>query len=165
MSVNQPTWQQKKWTVKKGPIFIIFINTHKGTFQTNAAQPPSITKICQIKCIPLVSLHKWNHAERIDNTTAHDPSQKRLVISEPVWNEHDGAPSDDEVQRIVYRSEPAWSEHTYDGDPRYDERPLHTEQHYSKHIFPVHKVHRSKCSAYQQIYRGIVKSSPDTLDC
>ena len=95
----------------------------------------------------------------------NDPSQKRLVISEPVWNEHDGAPSDDEVQRIVYRSEPAWSEHTYDGDPRYDERPLHTEQHYSKHIFPVHKVHRSKCSAYQQIYRGIVKSSPDTLDC
>ena len=117
------------------------------------------------KVHPLGILHKWNHAERIDNTTAHDPSQKRLVISEPVWNEHDGAPSDDEVQRIVYRSEPAWSEHTYDGDPRYDERPLHTEQHYSKHIFPVHKVHRSKCSAYQQIYRGIVKSSPDTLDC
>ncbi len=45
------------------------------------------------------------------------------------------------------------------------ERTLHAEQHYSKHIFPVHKVHRSKCSAYQQIYRGIVKSSPDTLDC
>ena len=68
------------------------------------------------KVHPLAVLHKWNHAERIDNTTAHDPSQKRLVISEPVWNEHDGAPSDDEVQRIVYRSEPAWSEHTYDGD-------------------------------------------------
>lgn len=44
------------------------------------------------KVRPLGVLHKWNHAERIDNTTAHDPSQKRLVISEPAWNEHDGAP-------------------------------------------------------------------------
>lgn len=143
--------------------YLSFINTHKGTFQTNAAQPQH-HKDMPDKVHPLGVLHKWNHAERIDNTTAHDPSQKRLVISEPVWNEHDGAPSDDEVQRIVYRSEPALSEHTYYGDPRYDERPLHTEQHYSKHI-SVHKVHRSKCSAYQQIYRGIVKSSPDTLDC
>ena len=110
-------------------------------------------------------LHKWNHAQRIDNATAHDPSQKRLVISEPARNEHDSTPSDDEVQRIVYRSEPSRSEHTYDGDSRYDKCPLHTEQHYSKHISPVHKVQRRKCSAYQQIYRGIVKSSPEPLDC
>ena len=110
-------------------------------------------------------LHKWNHAQRIDNATAHDPSQKRLVISEPARNEHDSTPSDDEVQRIVYRSLPSRSEHTYDGDPRYDKCPLHTEQHYSKHISPVYKVQRSKCSAYQQIYRGIVKSSPEPLDC
>ena len=115
------------------------------------------------KVRPLGVLHKWNHAKRIDNTSAHDPSQKRLVISEPARNEHDSAPSDDEVQRIVYRSEPARAEHTYDGDPRYNKCPLHTEQHYSKHISPVHKVQWSKCSAYQQIYRGIVKSSPSSL--
>ena len=147
------------------PIFIYLLLIHIKVHSKPMQRSPQHHKDMPDKVHPLAVLHKWNHAERIDNTTAHDPSQKRLVISEPVWNEHDGAPSDDEVQRIVYRSEPAWSEHTYDGDPRYDKRPLHTEQHYSKHIFPVHKVHRSKCSAYQQIYRGIVKSSPDTLDC
>ena len=120
------------------------------------------------KVHPLGVLHKWNHAERIDNTTAHDPSQKRLVISEPVWNEHDGAPSDDEVQRIsVSRGNLAWSEHTYDGDPRYDERPLHTEQHYYQaHFSQYTRYIGANVPPIQQIYRGISQNLlPDTLHC
>ena len=147
------------------PIFIYLLLIHIKVHSKPMQRSPQHHKDMPDKVHPLGVLHKWNHAERIDNTTAHNPSQKRLVISEPVWNEHDGAHHSGDHHHMCVRTRQVPTDTLYAVLRHRMERPLHTEQHYSKHIFPVHKVHRSKCSAYQQIYRGIVKSSPDTLDC
>ena len=148
-------------------IFIYLLLTHIKVHSKPMQRSHQHHKDMPDKVHPLVSSSQMEscRAYRDNVATAHDPSQKRLVISEPVWNEHDGAPSDDEVQRIVSVSEPAWSEHTYDGDPAMmSAHCTHRTTLFQAH-FPSTQGTSSKCSAYQQISRNSQIFSRYAGDC
>lgn len=153
----------RKTALQTGEQFFVRPSIHKQVHPKPMQRRPQHHKYVPDKVRSLGVLHKWDHAKRVNDTAAHDHFEKRFVISEPARNEHDCAPSDNEIQCVVYRPESSRSEYTYDGYPRYNERPLHTEKHNPQGIAPVHKIQRRKCSAYQKVYRRIIKPSPYTL--